>query len=230
MSDLRLVNPCRTYNGKESRKMALKAEIILESAVVYDELESAIADCRISLGTTRRMGKYREDYLEPERAAEKISIQGEDCRVALVFGREDRGLLTEELDLCQMLVTINTHDDFSSMNLAQSVAVCLYEFSKWLDSDMVENRKKPIKPCENRKLEAMFMHMRKTFLDIDFSDPLNPDHIVRTFRRIFGRTTLNDRDVRVLQGLLSRIDWIEGQRKKMASILNSEPPSDRFQS
>jgi tRNA/rRNA methyltransferase len=65
----------------------------------------------------------------------------------------------------------------------------------------------------------MFQHMRQTLLDIEYSDPLSPDHIIRTFRRIFGRALLGERDVRVLQGLWSRIDWIENERKKLSTRL-----------
>jgi tRNA/rRNA methyltransferase len=59
----------------------------------------------------------------------------------------------------------------------------------------------------------MYGHMRRTLTEIGFLDPQNPDHILRSFRRIFGRAGLNDRDVRILRGLWSRIDWLNGQRK-----------------
>jgi tRNA/rRNA methyltransferase len=56
--------------------------------------------------------------------------------------------------------------------------------------------------------------MRQTLLEIGYLDPQNPEHILRTFRRIFSRAGLNERDVRVLQGLWSRLDWIENERRK----------------
>jgi tRNA/rRNA methyltransferase len=62
----------------------------------------------------------------------------------------------------------------------------------------------------------MYGHMRRTLLDIDYLNPDNPDHILRAFRRIFGRAGLNDREVRILRGLWSRIDYIEGQRRLLA--------------
>lgn len=211
-SDLRLVNPCGTYNGREARKMALKSDILIDQAAVYSHLEDALSDCRYVMGTTRRLGKYREDILTPDKAAEKAASYPDDCRIALVFGREDRGLLTEEIDLCQTLITIPTHDNFASMNLAQAVAICLYEMNKIMGLEESAS----VVPCEGRMLEAMFRHMRETLLYIDYSDPLSPDHILRTFRRIFGRATLSERDVRVLQGLWSRMDWIENQRRKLS--------------
>lgn len=220
-SDLRLVNPCKDYNGRESKKMALKAGTLIDQAKIFDHLFDALSDCQLVMGTTRRLGKYREDYLTPNiaagKAVELTALYPDDCRVALVFGREDRGLLTEELDLCQVLITIPTHEAFKSMNLAQAVAVCLYEINNHLNTEVICDKSRLLKPCEGRKLEAMFQHMRETFLYIDYADPLSPDHILRTFRRIFGRTTLSDRDVRVLQGLLSRVDWIEDQRRKLVS-------------
>lgn len=212
-SDLRLVNPCEAYKGPEARKMALKADILINQAQVFSGLSEAIADCSYAFGTTRRYGKYRNDFLLPDQAAKLAESFPEGIRIALVFGREDRGLLTEELDLCQHFLTIPTHEDFTSMNLAQSVTVCLYELSKAMnhieDKDVFG-----VTPCHGQELEQMFMHMRQTLLEIDYSDPLNPDHILRTFRRLFGRAVLSERDVRVLQGLWSRIDWIERERKK----------------
>jgi tRNA/rRNA methyltransferase len=67
-------------------------------------------------------------------------------------------------------------------------------------------------------MEGLFMHMRRTLLDIDFLDPQNPDHILRSFRRIFGRAGLNDREVRILHGLWSRVDWVEEERKKGKAV------------
>lgn len=212
-SDLRLVNPCEAYAGAQARQMALKAEILLDQARVFQTLDEALSDCNYALGTTRRFGKNRSAFLLPDQAARLAVSFPQPCRTALVFGREDRGLLTEELDLCQHLLTIPTHDDFASMNLAQSVAVCLYEMSRALKS-VDDGQISAITPCGGMVLEGMFSHMRKTFRDIDYSDPLSPDHILRTFRRIFGRAVLSERDVRVLQGLWSRIDWIEKERRK----------------
>jgi tRNA/rRNA methyltransferase len=65
-----------------------------------------------------------------------------------------------------------------------------------------------------KALEGLYRHMKQTLLDIDYLDPQNPEHILRSFRRIFGRAGLNDREVRILQGLWSRIDWVEAERRK----------------
>ncbi|HKL48876.1 MAG TPA: RNA methyltransferase, partial [Desulfuromonadales bacterium] len=66
------------------------------------------------------------------------------------------------------------------------------------------------------EVEALFVHMRKSLLDIEFLDPANPDHIMRGLRRIFGRSGLSSRDIRILRGLFSRIDWVEAERRRLA--------------
>jgi tRNA/rRNA methyltransferase len=60
----------------------------------------------------------------------------------------------------------------------------------------------------------MFDHMQKTLTDVRYPDEQNPGHIIHTFRKIFGRAQIDDREVRILHGLWSRIDWIEGRRRK----------------
>ncbi len=212
-NDLRLVNPQADHLGDEARRMAVKAGGLLEEAAVFISLEEALNDCHLALATTRRFGKYREDFLHPDQAAGYLQPWTEKGRVALVFGREDKGLTTDELDLCQRLITIPTSDQLPSMNLAQSVVLCLYEIGKVQGSAHFKpgGRKKL---ATNRVLEGMYGHMRSTLCDIGFLDEKNPDHILRSLRRIFGRAGLNDREVRILRGLWSRLDWQERERRK----------------
>jgi tRNA/rRNA methyltransferase len=211
-SDLRLVNPATDHLADDARRMAVRAIPLLERARLYADLGSALADCQLALGTTRRFGKYREDFLHPDEAASFLLPMSDTGRVAWVFGREDKGLETAELDLCQRFVTIPTWDACPSMNLAQSVTVCLYETARAFGraAGKAGGRKRT---SSIATLEGMYGHMRRTLTEIGFLDPQNPDHILRSFRRIFGRAGLNDRDVRILRGLWSRIDWLNGQRK-----------------
>jgi tRNA/rRNA methyltransferase len=216
-SDLRLVNPCPAYRSLDARRMALKAESILLHAPVFQSLQEAIAGCHLAFGTTRRFGKYREDFLTPEQAASHALAQSSGSRVAFVFGREDRGLHTSELDLCQFFITIPTDNAYPSMNLSHAVSLMLYELRKGA-VDVANTSNSGQVPASAADVENMFQHMRRTLLSVEYLDHQNPDHVLRAFRRLFGRTGLNDREVRILQGLWSRIDWIEGERKKLSEI------------
>ena len=211
--DLRLVNPCSDYFSLQAKKMALKADSILENARVFPTVQEALADCRLCFGTTRRFGKYRETFFSPEEAAGHTCSQPSTIRTAFVFGREDRGLHTSELDLCQRFVTIPTHEAYPSMNLSQAVTLVLYELRKASMEKTVSNEGQQL-AAKAENVENMFQHMRRTLVEIDYLDHQNPDHILRSFRRLFGRTQLDEREVRILQGLWSRIDWIEAERRK----------------
>ncbi len=217
---LRLVNPQADHLGLEARRMAVKAAPLLEQAEVFTSLKAALADCQMSLGTTRRFGKYREDFLHPDEIGSFIAPSTEIGAVSLVFGREDKGLLTEELDLCQRFITIPTNDRLPSMNLAQSVSICLYELSRaGYNGDVRHGRKKL---ADGKTLESLYDHMRRCLLDIEYLDPQNPEHILHTYRRIFGRALLNDREVRVLRGLFSRVDWVENDRRIARGLIDNE--------
>jgi len=213
-TNLRLVNPTKHYKSLLAKKMALSAFSVLEKAPVFNDLQSALSDIQIAFGTTRRFGKYRKNFFTPSGAALKINESYHDSNCALVLGPEDTGLETKDLDLCQHFITIPTHKAYPSMNLSHALSILLYEIS--IKSDAGDNfyDHAPKKLANGNEIEHMFAHMKKSFLDIDFLDRQNPDHLLRTFRRIFGEAGLTSRDVRILRGLMSRIDWTEAQRRK----------------
>ena len=209
-TDLRLVNPRDDHLGNGARLMAVKAEPLLEKAEIFPDLSSALADCHLCIGTTRRLGKYRRQFIYPDGLGAALARLPKSGRAALVFGREDNGLTTAELDLCQVLVTIPTGSELPSLNLAQAVCICLYEAAR-PRKEVTDSRMKKC-PATNRELENMFQHMRRTLLDIAYLDAQNPDHILRTFRQIFNRAALTDREINILRGLWSRIDWLNRQK------------------
>ena len=213
-TQLRLVNPTPSYKNLAAKKMALTAFHILEEAMVFDDLQSALFDVQMAFGTTRRFGKYRKNFYTPKGAAQKINCIGDDISTAMVMGPEDTGLETKDLDLCQHFITIPTHDGYPSMNLSHALSVLLYEVAITSETGKKFYDPAPRKLASGDEIEHMFSHMRRTLLDIDYLDPQNPDHLLRTFRRIFGQAGLSSRDVRIIRGLMSRIDWTEQQRRK----------------
>lgn len=213
LSNLRLVNPAASHLNDEARRMAVKSTPLLEKAAIYATLGEALADCHVAMATTRRFGKYRQRLLLPEEAAKEIIPLAKGGMTALVFGREDHGLSTDEIDHCQHILTIPTHPDLKSLNLSQSVGICLYEIFRAYKSDTNTDAGGK-KFASGESQEAMFSHMQETLSNVDFLDPQNPQHIIRTFRKIFGRAHLDEREVKILQGLWSRIDWIDAQRPK----------------
>ncbi len=210
-TDLRLVNPQVDHLCRDAQMMAVKATGVLENAKIFSSLAGALNDCVASFGTTRRFGRYRENMLHPEDASEIIVPATEEGTVALVFGREDNGLLTNELDLCHHFITIPTSDQQPSMNLAQAVGLCLYEVIR-VNGVMQKQTYGRKSLATNEQIEGMFQHMRQTLINIGYLNPQNPDHILRSYRRMLGRAGLNEKEVKILRGLFNQIDVFSGAK------------------
>ncbi|SCY11094.1 RNA methyltransferase [Desulfoluna spongiiphila] len=220
-SRLVLVNPQCDHLSLDALRMAVKTKRLLEEAVVVDTLAEALEGVHYAFGTTRRFGKYRNVFFTPDELSEKLHPMGDEVNAALVFGREDKGLKTEELDLCQYFITLPTDEAYPSMNLAQAATVCMYEVRKRFAGPTPEGIETRV-PATNESLERMLRHMQKTLLDIEYLDPLSPDHLLRTYRRIFGQSDITEREVSILQGLWSRIDWTESERIKWKKRVEEE--------
>ena len=203
LSDLRLVNPC-PIDHPEALKFAVSARDLLESARIFPSLAEAVADSPLSVATTRRHGKYRSEIHPPREIVAMIGEQLLTNRSALVFGREDSGLTTDEVALCRWQATIPTADEYGSLNLAQAVLLFCYEIMQGLTPADLGGERLLAPPEE---LEPLFAQMEPVLLKIGFLKPENPAHMMRSFRRIFARASLDSREVMVLRGMFSQIDW-----------------------
>lgn len=204
LSQLRLVKGCDRFLP-ESLKFAVSARDLLEDARVFPDLASALADCTLTVGTTRRHGKYRQEILSPVEVATVIREQaGPDCRAAIVFGREDSGLTTDELALCRFHATIPSAAEYGSLNLSQSVLIFCYELGK-AGASPGGGREEQM--ATSGEMESLFDQMRSSMMKIGFLNEQNPEHIMRSLRRIFFRADLDNREVAILRGMLTQIDW-----------------------
>ncbi|WP_458524429.1 RNA methyltransferase [Onishia taeanensis] len=129
LADLALVAPRGESRSAEAISRASGADKILHHAPVYDDLESAVADCRLVVGASARSRTLPWPMLTPRALGERLpaELAEADARVALVFGREDTGLTNAELQRCHAHVHIPTNPDYSSLNLAAAVQVLAYE-------------------------------------------------------------------------------------------------------
>lgn len=209
LSQLRLVNPC-DVSHPEATKFAVSAKDLLEQAVVYPDLEAALADISLSVATTRRHGKYRQEILAPEEVIARLAAELPGNRAAFVFGREDSGLTTAEVSLCRWQATIPTSAEYGSLNLAQAVLLFCYELFTRLHPQ-TDGSPRQLAPGES--LAAMYRQMERTLLRIGFLNPENPAHLMMTLRRIFARAGLDQREVAVVRGMMSQIDWAADEFK-----------------
>src|SRR5438067_4849110 len=127
-SHLRVVNPYEVA-FREARSAVGAAEL-LKNAEEYKSVAETVADCTLVVGTTALQHRELQHPLQSLSAAApqiRRELSSKSGRVALLFGSEKRGLSNEDLSHCRWLMRIPTREAHGSMNLAQAVAVCLYE-------------------------------------------------------------------------------------------------------
>jgi TrmH family RNA methyltransferase len=207
LRDLCLVAP-RARSTMVARAMAVHADDVLAQARSIDTIAAAVADCQLVVGTTCRGGSYRAAADDLVAAAPELTAAARGGSIALLFGPEDHGLTNEDLQHCQRLISINSDPAYASLNLAQAVMICCYELRRATGAVPVEPERPP--PAAAEEVERMLQHLQRALLKIGFLIPDNPAHIMLALRQLFGRTTLDEREVRIFLGLARQIEWYAG--------------------
>ena len=214
ISQLVLVDP-RRFPDQQASARAAGADDILQNARVVATLEEALADCVLVMGTSARDRRIPWPVVDPREAADKVLDQLAelpDCQVALVFGREDAGLTSDELQRCQFHVHIPSNPDFSSLNLGAAVQVLSYE----LRMQSLQRQGQPTSlqkveatssqnemPTTGEEMEQYFVHLQQVLVEIGFLDPQQPRHLMPRLRRLYGRIRLNRMEMNILRGILT---------------------------
>jgi tRNA/rRNA methyltransferase len=202
--DLRLVAP-RRWNPSAATRMAVHADDIVAAAQIHPDLASAIGDRTLVVGTTARTGPYRGESRALRDTVPSLIAEGVGNRIAIVFGPEDFGLTSEELKLCQRLVTIPTAPEYPALNLAQAVMIVAYELM--LAAGGARKLAGATEYAPAPAVEAMLERMAQALVTVGFLPMDNPDHIMFSLRAIFGRSGLKPRELDILSGIASQVLW-----------------------
>ena len=214
-----LVAPER-FPHPDAVAMAAGADDVLAAATIVGSLAEAVADCALVLGCTARSRRIQLEELSPRAgAARLLDAAGPGAPVALVFGRERTGLENHELQLCHAAVHIPANPDYSSLNLAAAVQVLAYELRvatlerAGLPTGGSDGHREA--PASHAQLEGFFDQLGDTLEAIDFHKGRAPESALRKLRRIFLRCGLDEREVRLLRGVLAdaqRMAHLAGER------------------
>jgi tRNA (cytidine32/uridine32-2'-O)-methyltransferase len=208
LSRLVLVAPER-FPHTEADALAAGAGDVLVAARVLADPAEAVADCRLVLGCTARDRRIALPMLSPREAAARVAeVASAGGEVALLFGRERTGLDNAELQLCHAAVHIPANPGYSSLNLAAAVQVLAYELRLALLAAPadgvdpgVDGQGEP--PATHAQLEGLFAQLADTLDAIDFHKGRAPESALRKLRRLYLRANLNEREVRLLRGVLA---------------------------
>jgi tRNA (cytidine32/uridine32-2'-O)-methyltransferase len=208
---LELVTPYR-FPDPEANALAAGADDVLEQAGIHRELVDGLAGTSLALGLSARRRGVNLPELSPREAAQQVlaaAARGE--QVALVFGNERTGLENEELARCHAMVRIPSVDDFSSLNLSQAVQVMAYELRVAMLGDTpasVPLHEEP--PADAARMEQFYVHLAQTLDDIEFHKGREPTTIMLRLRKLFQRAQPDERELRVLHGILADAQRMAG--------------------
>jgi TrmH family RNA methyltransferase len=199
---MRLVNP-EVFDPYRIEGIAHNSADFVSRIEILPSLESAIADCVFVAVLTARGRAAKRRTLRPRAAAAEMGTHLERGPVAVVVGREDRGLTNAEIDLGHILVTIPTDPRNPSLNLAQAIAVIAYE--SWLvrggESAPLKPHRHQAEPATAGQLEEVFDDWQRALWAIDFFKTRRPDSVMRSFREVVHRAELDGREAALVRAM-----------------------------
>ena len=202
--NLNLVNPKCKVN-EISYAMASNAGDVLDNIKIHKDICEAIEDCNYIVGATARQRDIPIEIINPKELAIKAKHRNYQ-NLAIVLGNEARGLTNEQLSLCSIGLHIPSNKNYSSLNIASSLQIILYEMlveSEHEASYINKIDKNDIAP--HKVVNSFFQHLDKVLKDIDFIKDDRP-MISRKINHIFKKANLSEEEVNILRGILSAIE------------------------
>lgn len=202
----------REWDQGEAERMSCSAKPILESIRYVDTVSEAVSDCGMVIGTTARLGLYRQHAQTPREISPEVLAGMERGRVAILFGPEDNGLDNDDIEHCTHLLRIPTTVGYSSLNLSQAVLIVLYEVFVAHGSYVHVGEKS--EDATGLMRERMFEMWEQMLLGTGFMEIEKAQHMMLGIRRIFGRGQLSEDDVSILMGVARQSMWAASQGRK----------------
>lgn len=204
LTEMRLVAPRDGWPNPAAGPAAAGADIVLERARVYATTSEAVADCAHVYATTVRKRGVTKPVVGPAEAGR--AIHAGPGKSAILFGPERSGLETEDVALARTILTVPINPEFGSLNLAQAVILCAYEWSK--QAAVVQpTQEELLPPAAQDELDGLIAHLERLLEPKGFFRPEErADATKRTLRGVLTKPGWNHLEVRTLRGVLSALE------------------------
>jgi len=213
LTELRLVSPRDGWPNEKAIASASRADHVIDRARVFDTVEQAVADLVFVFATTARIRDIPKAVRGPRPAAQMLRERaGKGQRTGLLFGRERWGLVNEEINLADEIVTFPVNPEFASLNIAQAVLLMAYE---WMASGLTEDRlptRNPIQPldrvpAEKAHLLGFLDHLEAALDGAGYYKAAEMKTRMREkLRALFQRPGFTKLEVDVLHGIVSSLE------------------------
>jgi len=207
VSELRLVSPRCNPNDPQAIRMAVKGAKILKEANKYSSLLEAIKDCPRVIATCGRKDHGDIPLQKCNEALSWLMQSQEETPLALVFGREDRGLTNQELLMANKIITIETTETYPSLNISHAVAIVLHELNKYVVKESTKRFIKVSNPASPKQLNDFSNDAEKLLLDIGFLLDHTARSRMKKLKGLLIRAETRPEEVSLIRGILHQVRW-----------------------
>ena len=191
------------FDEEQIKTRAVHAYDVWENSVIYSNLDMALNDCTLIIGTTRRRGRKRKRVsMNPKEIAEHIKKS--EGKAAIVFGNERTGLDDEEIELCNIASHIPVDESFPSLNLSHAVQIYTYEIFQSLTEEVKNNVKGQWTPLDKRDIEKYVEKIVDNLKLLGFYKQIAQDEQELFFRDLISRASLTDSEAKYLANIISK--------------------------
>lgn len=216
---LRLVNPVPFRDAEEQKKMGFRSQEIIEASEEFPTLAAAVADMSQIFLATAKKGKWKKDFLPPHDAAGKILEIAANQKVAVVFGREDKGITIDESQLANHFIRIPSAVTYPSLNLSQAVMVTVYEIYRTAIEKTAHTKLPAL--AERQAFDRLVDNVWGLMKDLEVREPEN-GLFHRSLKRAVTHTQWTNADVAVFDRFCKQIRWFIDHRCRIHPNLPQE--------
>jgi len=204
-TNLRIISPRDGWPNERADELAVGAVDILKSAQLYDNLTDATADLNFLYGLTARERFLNKEVIAPEGLASESHINT-TSKIGLLFGPENNGLSNEDVSYIDKIITIPTNPNYSSLNIAQSAIITLYELFK-IVNPMPDVQNISYEPASGKEITGLFDHLESELATTKFFKvDQKKEGMTINIRSIFKRiSNFSSQDVRTLRGIIKAL-------------------------
>ena len=214
VDELRIVSPKCDIFSLEAKKMALKGRKFLKNCKVFDDLQKAIFDCDLVLASCGRIDVNKDSFFESSEDIFNWILSFKKINnLAIIFGREDRGLTNSELLLANKTFNIPTSLNNPSLNLSHAVSIALYELNKLSK----KNSKKELEVfnlASSKQIHDSFVEVEELLLKVGYLLKHTSRAKINKFKRFFLRANTSMHEINILRGIVHQINWFLTNSKK----------------
>ena len=203
-----LVRP-KDFPSDEVETMAANAKDLIIQIEVVDNLDEALEGMNFIVGTSSRMRKVPWPNETLENVSPRIISEVENkTNVAILFGREDRGLTNDELQRCNLHLYIPANKDYPVLNLSMAVQVVCYQLyiDGLLHQDYVQSEYWDVPSAEANHVNRLINHFIEVAEELEVFNKGNPRQIGARIKRMFTRIGLDEMEVNFMRGFLSAVE------------------------